>query len=336
MVSASDLIRLPYTPDLSEGGIAYAYRGLACTYPRLGMRPMERMRRSVASVAVELAFRRYLDEQKVPYKILDATPFTDPNHHDISLGGHRCDLTSYFISRRTQISSLRRNPSLLLQAPALAALDPFAAEGNKPDDICLFAFLLGLTAASQEDTRKAAEAGQPVHLLYLLPEEWRRPATWNPFAGVALKSECEEPITVEIGGQNGEREFTSATIELPPKKRVLLEETFYSAAYLHARRKPEARIGIHCPAHGEPILIQLHDWGNIQVYGMDIWLAGWLSREEYRRKAYVLNVGQSTFQFAHTHTKNLAVPLTELNPLGPLFHRVRDWEAVKTYTNSGH
>ena len=39
MISASDIIRLPYTPDLTEGGIAYACRSLNYTYNRMGGSP---------------------------------------------------------------------------------------------------------------------------------------------------------------------------------------------------------------------------------------------------------------------------------------------------------
>ena len=35
MLSASDFIRLPYTPDLTEGGIHYAVRSLPYTYNRM-------------------------------------------------------------------------------------------------------------------------------------------------------------------------------------------------------------------------------------------------------------------------------------------------------------
>ncbi|MFH1523372.1 MAG: hypothetical protein ABIF04_00235 [Chloroflexota bacterium] len=336
MIASSDLVHILYTPDLSEGGIAYACRSLAYTYDRMGGSPIDRMRRIVAGVAVELAFRRYLVEQAVPFDVLGATPFTDPDRYDVSLGGHRCDVKSFFISRRAQIRSLRQDLGLLLQAPALVPLDQFAAEGHKPDDLYLFAFLLGLAAASQEDIGKALAAGQPVYLIHPLPGEWAKPPNWIPLEKLVLKSECEMPITVEIGGQDSEREFVTATLELPPRTRVPVEQTFYSLAYVHAARKPEARIGLHSPVHeevpvsargGEPYLILPHEWGNIWVYGLDILLTGWLTHEEYHRKGSVLNAGMRTFQYARTRTKNLLVPGIELNPLGILFEKVRDWES---------
>jgi hypothetical protein len=274
----------------------------------------------------------------IPFDVLGSTPFTDPDRYDVALGGHRCDLKSYHITRRAQISLTRKEPDLLLQAPALVPLDQFSAEGHKPDDIYLFAFLLGLIAASQKDADTAIAVGQPVHLVHPLPEGWARPAVWIPLERLALKSECELPVTVEIGGMDAERNFITETLTLPPRTRVAAQQPFHSVAYVHAQSRPEAspralsraaRIGIHSPVRGEPYLIPSHEWGNIQIYGMDIWLTGWLTHEEFRRKSRVINSGQPTFQYAHTQVKNLAVQMEELNPCGPLFRRVKVWAAEK-------
>jgi hypothetical protein len=329
MLNSDDLIHLPYTPDLTEGGIAYACRSLAYTYNRMGGTPLDRLRRIVGGVAVELAFRRYLTEQGIPFDVLGATPFTDPDRYDVSLGGHRCDVKSFLISRREQIRALRKDPAQVLQAPALVPLDQFAAEGHTSQDIYLFAFLLALTTPLQEGLRRAMIASQPVYLIHPMPEDWARPKLWLPLEKLALKSECEAPITVEIGGQDAGRNSITAMLDLPPKMRVAVTQNFYSLAYVYAKQLPEARIGLHSPRRGEPYLVQPHQWGNIWVYGMDILLAGYLTHEEFRRKASVLPAGSRTFQYDRTRTKNLAVPITDLQPPGNLFKRVRAWEATR-------
>jgi hypothetical protein len=241
-------------------------------------------------------------------------------------------MKSYHISRRHQIALIHANPVLLLQAQALVPVDQFAGEGHKPDDIYLFTFLLGVVAASQEDMYKAIAAGQPACLIHPLPDEWVRPANWLPLEKLALKSECESPVIVEIGGLDGERKFIAETLELPPRTRIAAQQVFHSVAYIHAERRPEVRVGIHSPMHGEAYIIPSHGWSNIWVYGMDVWLAGWLTREEFRRRACVLNAGHATFQYSRTRTKNLAIPLTELNPCYPLFRRVKDWASEKAAT----
>ena len=328
MLALSDILHLPYTSDLTEGGISYACRLLATTSDRMGGSTEDRLRRIVGRVAAELAFRRFLSEQTIPFGVLGAIPFTKPDRYDVSLGGHRCNLKSFLITHRPQITKLRQDPSLVLQAPALVPIDQFAAEGSKQDDLYLFAFLLGLLAAGREDMGKAAAAGQPAYLIHPLPDEWRRPAKWLPLEELALKSECKMPFLVELGGQTAGREFVTTTLELPPKKRVPVEQSFHSLAYIHATSRPEARIGLHSPARGEAIIVPAQAWSNIWVYGMEILMTGWLSHEEFRRKAKVLNAGMRAMQYDRTRVKNLFVQMEELNPLKPLFEHTRAWAAT--------
>jgi hypothetical protein len=320
---ASDIIHLPYTPDLTEGGISYACRSLALTPPWLGASPLDHLRNSVTGAVVELAFRRYLSKQKIPFTILGAEPFTHPNNYDVSLGGHRCDVKSYLISRRPQITRLRHDLGLVLQAPALVPLDEFAAEGHKPDDLYMFAFLLGLTATTRKDLDKALAAGQPVYLIHPLSDRWARPANWLPFEELTLKSESDTPIIVELGGQDAERKFITTALELPPRMPFPVGQTFYSLAYVHTAHQPAARIGLHSPRCGEAYVIQASDWGNLWIYGLDILLTGWLTHEEFHRKASVMNPGRGTFQYTCTRVKNLSVLITNLDPLLPLLEKIK-------------
>src|SRR6266508_6746306 len=98
MISSSDFIHLPYTRDLTEGGIAYAVHSLPYTYNRVSGSPYDNLRRIVAEAAVELAFRRYLSEREIPFDVKGAPPFTDPERYDDSLAGRRCEIKSFLIS----------------------------------------------------------------------------------------------------------------------------------------------------------------------------------------------------------------------------------------------
>jgi hypothetical protein len=329
MIAVSDIIRLPYTPDLTEGGIAYACRSLPHTYDRMGGSSIDRLRRIVAGVAVELAFRRYLTQQNIPFDIKGATPFTDPDRYDVSLGGHRCDIKSFLISHRDQITSLRTNLNLLLQAPALVPLDQYSADGHSDDDIYLFAFLTGLIAASPDDMQKASGAGQPIYLIHAMPKTWTRPRTWIPLGPLALKSESDETLILEIGGQDSGREFLTRAVELPPHTRCEVDTDFYSLAYIHAKSKPTARLGIYSLPRKETYMIESVEWGNIWVYGMDIYLTGWITREEFRRRAGLIREGSRVFQYNQTRTKNLGVPISDLKPMSELFERLHQWETSR-------
>jgi hypothetical protein len=325
MISSSDLIHLPYTRDLTEGGIAYALRSLPYTYNRAGGSPYDRLRRVVAGAAVELAFRRYLSEHDIPFEVKGAMPFTDPDRYDVSLGGRRCEIHSFLISNREQISEMRRNPHIVLKAPALVASDKNAGDGYSNNDLYLFAFLPGVVAASQDDMKKVIAANQPHCLIHPMPDSWTRPFVWSPLGALALKSDSEETQILEIGGQDEGREMRSCRVELPPQTRVQVDDGFFSVSYVHVKSAPNARIGIHSPTRAETYIIGAMDWGNIWVYGMDILLAGYLTREDFNRRASFIQAGARVFQYDKTRTKSLAVPVSDLKPLSDLFERVRAW-----------
>src|SRR5215207_11619728 len=164
MISSSDLIHLPYTRDLTEAGIAYAVRSLSYKYDPMEGAPYDPLRQIVAGVAVELAFRRHLSEQNIPFDVKGGMPFTDPDHYDVSLGGRRCDIKSFLITYRHQISEMQRDASIVLKAPALVPSDQNAGEGHSDNDLYLFAFLPGLIAATSDDLKKVLEARQPHYL----------------------------------------------------------------------------------------------------------------------------------------------------------------------------
>jgi len=322
MLSPVDLLRLPYTPDLTEGGIAYAL--LSLPYGNLSY---DRIRRTVAQTIVELAFRRYLSQQDIPFEIAAATPFTDPARHDVSLGGHRCDIKSFLISHRGQIAEMRRDAGILLNASALVPSDHHANNGHSDNDLYLFAFLSGLTAVSQSDLKRIVETDQPHYLMYVMPEKWRKPFNWNPLGPLVLKSESDSEMLVEISGQDQCRGSLTRLVNLPPKTRVTVDDPFYSVTALHVKNIPSARLGIRSAAIKESHVISPLDWKNIWVYGVDIILAGFISRGEFRQCAKLIAPNSRTFQYDHTKTKNLAVAVSELSPLPDLFARVHEWEA---------
>lgn len=319
MLSPTDILRLPYTADLTEGGVAYALRSLNYSFERAGTSPYDRLRRIVANVAVELAFRRYLSTNNIPFEVKAAAPFTDRERYDVSLGGQRCDLKSYLISHRAQITEMRRDPSIVLNAPALIPADQHAGDGHLRNDLYVFGFLAGLIAASQADLKKAIETKQPHYLVHALPEAWRKPTSWNPLGALTLKSDSAEELLVEVNGQDEAREMKRRVISLPPKTKINLNESFYSISSIHIRRVIDGRLGIKCESIKEAHVIQPTEWGNIWVYGLEIFLAGYLSYEDFGQRAVALAPNSKVFQYEHTRVKNLSLPVSNLKPMKKLF-----------------
>jgi hypothetical protein len=190
-------------------------------------------------------------------------------------------------------------------------------------DIYLFAFLAGLVTATEEDLQKVIQKQLPYSFIHVMPESWARPAKWNPLGMLVLKSDAEESQRVEIGGQDEGREMRSVEVEIPPKKRIELDSEFFSLAYIHLKGQPNGRVGIHSHFRKETYVIEKSFWNNIWVYGMDLVLTGYLTREEFNRRASFLREGARVFQYDKTRTKNLAVNVCDLKPISELLERVK-------------
>ncbi len=325
MVTATDFITIPYTPDMTHGGIAYACKSLPYTYNRMRSSLFHRLRRIVAGVAVELAFRRHLSQNKIPHDNLGATPFTDPDRYDIAIGGRRCDLKSFLLIHKDQISQIRRSPAQLLEAQALVPVDQAASSQMSSEDLYIFVFVTALLTPNQDTLAKARNANQPVYMIFPLPKVWARPQNWASLGKLALKSDASRQIKIELGGQDYEHHRLSEQINLKPGIRSTAQENFHALHYLHTPDIPDGPIGIHSPTLVETQIVAPLEWGNIWVYGMEIILAGYMRRGEFRKKAMHLPAGSRVFQYPRTSTANWALPIKKLHPLSSLFEHAKNW-----------
>ncbi len=328
MISAVDFIRLPFTPDLTESGISFAKRSLAQNNDHNTGSVFALLRQRVSNVAIELAFRRHLAENLIPFDVKGNLPFSEPDRYDVLLGGRRCSIHTYLTSRRSQIAEVRQNPSVLLEAPAMIPEEELSANQNG-NNLQLFTFLLGLTTNSTGDMQKAVNANQPIYLIHPMPTSWAQPQAWSALGKLGLKSEGSTPVEVEIGGHDADRNFVSEELTLSSMKRSFATNNYYSLAYIHIKNIPGGRVGIHSPNKDETAIIQPHQWDNVWVYGMEIWLTGYMPQDEFRRKASTTFSGSRVFQYCKTQTKNLSVAVAELRPLKDLFEQVKNWELEK-------
>ncbi len=325
MVKASDFIILDCIPEFVRCGVDYAIRSLPYTYDRMGGSFFKRMRRIVAGIAVELAFRRYLGASHIPYDNLGGTPFTAPDHYDIAIGGRRCDIKSFLISQKYKIRQIQQNPGALLQAQALVPVDQTKSGHFSPQDIYIFAFLTALLTPNQDQLKKAITAQQPTFLIKPLPEHWSRPEIWQPLGKLALKTDTSKALEVEIGGLTENRTFAIQKLKLKPRQRAVCNFNFYTINYLHVANIPDGRVGIASSQLDETVLIAPIEWGNIWVYGMKAIFCGYLTVQDFRNRAQFLPVGGRVFQYAKTRTENFAAPIQALEALLPLFERARTW-----------
>ena len=328
MVTSSDFITIPYSDDLTRGGITYASKSLHYTYNRMGSSAVPRLRRIVAGVAVELAFRRYLAQEEIPHDNLGRTPFTDPDRYDIAIGGRRCDIKSFVLKRKKRIRLIREKPEQLLQAEALVPVDQSKSTPLRDTDLYIFAFLTALLTPNQDTLQKAIAAEQPIHLIYPFAKNWSC-RDQNPLGKLVLKSAASQTLRVKLIGQGQDHAALSEEVALRPGKRIKARSTFYTLSHLHTPILPDGLIGVHSPLLDETEVIKPIEWGNIWVYGMEIILTGYITRGEFRQQASTIPAGSRVFQYPRTSTDNLALPIKKLHPLKKLFSKVQEWRGKR-------
>jgi hypothetical protein len=292
----------------------------------MGDNRFKRLRRIVAGKAVELAFKRYLNSQEIPHDMLGSTPFTDPDHYDIAIGGRRCDIKSFMLTNKRRIRLVRKAPRKLLDAQALVPVDQMKNEHLTDEDIYVFAFLTALITPNQETLKKAVAAEQPIYMIHALPKRWARPENRGSLGELAVKSKMKNTLKLEFGGQDGECQLQSEHLIIPPQVRKTTEKQFSAISYLYTPNFPDATIGLHSSALEETYLVESLAWRNIWVYGMDIIFTGFMTRREFRKNATRLAMGSRVFQYPQTRTENFSIPMSKLYPLGELFTRAKDWQ----------
>ena len=144
-----------------------------------------------------------------------------------------------------------------------------------------------------------------------------------------MKGDQETPVTIEVGGQNGQRVFWTETLDLPSRERTRLEKDYYTLAYLYISEPPDGRIGIHSPALGETYLVEPGEWGNIWVYGLEIVLAGYIRWGDFRRRAQRLPPGTQVLQRPDPGIEHMAVKIADLRPMADLIVRGKNWARLR-------
>lgn len=160
MVKPGDIIQLPYTPDLTSAGVAYVRQLLSHTTGHDPGHSQQTLRQMVVDKAAELAFRRYLDEQKVPFATAPGTAFGSQTSFHLILGGWRCNIHSYWIDTPEIVSQVSAHPECLLDAAALLPSERIVAWIPGEKDLYIFAYVIGQTQKDNADMHHPSLANE--------------------------------------------------------------------------------------------------------------------------------------------------------------------------------
>jgi hypothetical protein len=326
MVSTSDFLSLEYSDDLTEAGIAYTRKWFA-SIPDPREKPDHNMLRNIiAGVAVELAFRRYLNREQIPHNNLDATPFTDPDRLDIIIGGRRCDINLSIITRKRRIRQTHKDPKILLNERFFVTRDQTTSGHLDDEDLYIFAFLSALVTPNQRSLDRAVQSNQPVFLVHWLPSKWSRCGMWYSLEKLVFKNEGDDDVNLGIDGLDANRKFQTEQITLNSSIETAGMRDFYTLGFLHTTQLPEGNLSVQSQNRKATHQIQPIHWGNIWVYGMQITLAGYVTRGELQNRGGGRLESNRPRGHLAIPSGSLSIQVSELNPLRDLFKRAKAWD----------
>jgi len=310
-------------------GVAEVQRALAYPERFPHLNGFDRMRQRVANNIVSLAFRRYLSAEKIPHRLVESVNFSQADQLDISFGGRRCVPIAQLICDRELIPEVHKSPKILLEQ------DIYLPEGSvapayRDVDIYLFIHFTGLVTRSRDDVEKAIVAKQPVSLVYQMPENWSRHPRWETLDPLVLKTDLTDRLTLDLHGQDRQRSYLKKSIHLPGRERVEIEAGFYGLGVLQAATLPLGPVGLFSQAIGETLLVAPFEWGNIWIYGMQLFITGYMTQADFYRHARRIDAG--TAELANPCLQDetlLGISASALKPPQDLFIRAANWEQMQ-------
>ena len=304
--------RLPFTPDLTETGVAEVVAALAHPSRQLFLESYDDMRLRVADNIASLAVRRYLAQEGIPHQAAPAISFSEADRYDVAIGGRRC----------VPLAQLDCG-----QAQSEQVFLPEETGGRvyRDVDIYLFVRLSGNVTRSREEVDRVQLAGQPVYLIHHMPEAWASPERWLGLDRLALKTDTIEPVSLALHGQDRERSPLVYQADLAPRRRVKVRTGLYALGSVHATAIPTGPVGIHSPKLEELHLIHPYQWGNIWVYGESLEMLGYITQARFHQEAEKLMPGEEQPNPCLGERPLLRLPVEALTPVEDLFRRAREW-----------
>jgi hypothetical protein len=324
MPTPDDIIQLPCSEDLIQAGTAYVTRSLVEPGGRPANPDFDHLRAGVVDKAVELAFRRLVTEEDIPHQLIESVIFSQPDTFDVAFGGRRCVLSGMVICRREEINRVHNDLDSLVKG--MVYLRESRRSGATRDvDLYIFAFLTGLVTRSRQELQKALNASQPVHLIFPMTDDWAAPPQWDSLGTLTLKGDITAPVSMTLTGQDRHRGYLQSNVEVPSRERVQVEQDFNTLNVLQTAMLPDGPVGVHSPRLNETLLVSPYQWGNVWVYGMRIFLVGYISQGDFYRQAESLPPGSRVPGDPSLDEEVSSIPASALKPMEDLFVRAENW-----------
>ncbi len=309
-------VRLPYEEAWSAAAVQAVLEALPWLVGRQAELSVPRLRQLAKDQVAVLALTRWLAEHRLEYR-LEPTRWARWGRDPIRVQRRHVYPFATLVSRRAVLRRLRRaSPD-----PEWWATVPEArwqsAEG-RPEDILVFGYVLALVASTPEENVRAQSKGLPLRLLYPLPAAWQR---WPYPQSLALKYEGPGSLSLTLHGQT-EQGWGAYDLALPEKQRLTTEPRWVELYALSTAALPEGRLGVSRPGGSSPLIVSPTQWGNVWLYGLEVWWLGYLTRRAFDQQARRLPSGTDKGAGVRLGQAAYGVPLHALRPMDDLAARL--------------
>jgi len=326
MVSSSEFVNLEYSNDLTQAGIDYTCQVLPFEHLYRCNRQVKEIREIVCESAVELAFRRYINQKHIPHKFLIEKPYTDPLRSEIAIGGRRCKLICKTLTKKHLIRNIRKSPELLLKEPATIHDKEFDSHFYSENDILIFCFLPALITSNQKSIHSALSSNLPVFLIQSLPQKWSNPIKWTRFEELTIEGRIRKEQSLRLIGLDGQRHILFEDLTLSSNSTSSICKDFFSLSFIQTNTLPENQIILRNPSLCDNYCLQSSNWDNIWIYGLEIIIAGYATLGEFKAIAEESTLVNGIYVTKKSQFDTRSILIEQLHPLSELISRVKTWK----------
>lgn len=321
-VTAAEIQQLAFPEDLGLAGVEYAKRNQLPIRERFGALTLDILRAQAAEAAVELAFRRWLDRSGASYRVSVEVLPIESGWGTVIFGGRRCELEASVVETHNESARMLQSLDPLLNVQVSARRHTSMNAGQDGADLLVFGLVHVEVIRSREESVKMEMAGKPIQMAALLPDECLQPRGWASMGQIEIANRSDEDLILEAVGYDGSRQAMVEEIRVKGHGSVVLDGDFFTLGSLYRRTGPIEKINIEIERYGKCFPIGRHQWGNVWIYGREVFLLGYMARREYDRAA---KVRPGVRHLPGSEIVSRGVRVGELRSMDELLARSRRW-----------
>jgi len=318
-----DWVQWPIDASLTMAGITYACQTLSKQIALHKSPNLQQIRSIVPQISTELAVRRWMEKERLPYKLHEDQPFTHPSRPSIILGGRHVGIHGTYISSRRQIARALHNPDTLLPADKKLPGRFTGSTHATGKDLFVFAIYLGLATHTCYDLQKVLSREQPVFLIAVPKgKKWIYSTHKSSLGKLLISAENPEGLSLELVGCTEMHTRFKENIVLDGQTVVTSREVS-SLFYIHPDRLPSSDIQIYSPIINTRWHIQPSAWVNLWIYGIRLYFLGWSTWRELQHPSSLISYFAQHHSFWQQYENQCTAKYASLRPMRELIQLIR-------------